>query len=71
MFRFLRHVSPTRIALAVTIIVVTIAMYWRVTGRRQLDDITLPVGFRIATYSEDVPNARQMALGDNGTVFVG
>ncbi len=71
MFRFLRHVSPTRIALAVTIIVVAFAMYWRVTGRRQLVNITLPVGFTITTYNDDVPDARQMALGDNGTVFVG
>jgi glucose/arabinose dehydrogenase len=71
MFRFLRHVSPIRIASAVTIIIVALAMYWRGTGRRQLDNITLPVGFTIAMYSENVPNARQMALGDNGTVFVG
>jgi glucose/arabinose dehydrogenase len=33
-------------------------------------DITLPRGFRIAVYAE-VPNARQMALGPPGVVFVG
>lgn len=71
MFRFLQHISPIRIASAVIIIVVAFAMYWRVTGRRRLDDITLPAGFTIAMYSENVPNARQMAWGDNGTVFVG
>lgn len=36
-----------------------------------LDQITLPPGFSIAVYAEGVRNARQMALGDKGTVFVG
>ncbi len=35
----------------------------------QLSDIRLPPGFSIDLYA-DVPNARSMALGDNGTVFV-
>ncbi len=34
-----------------------------------LDDIVLPPGFSIAVFAE-VPNARSLALGDNGTVFV-
>src|SRR5262245_37484369 len=34
-------------------------------------DISLPPGFRIAVYAADVPNARQMALGPPGVVFVG
>ena len=33
--------------------------------------ITLPAGFRIDVYAADVPNARQMALGPPGVVFVG
>jgi len=37
----------------------------------QMDKLTLPRGFRIALYSGQVPNAREMALGTNGTVFVG
>jgi glucose/arabinose dehydrogenase len=37
----------------------------------QTGDITLPPGFRIAVYAADVPNARQMALGPPGIVFVG
>jgi len=37
----------------------------------QLDKLTLPKGFHIALYSGQVPNAREMALGTNGTVFVG
>ncbi len=35
-----------------------------------LDAIKLPPGFQISLYAL-VPNAREMALGDNGTVFVG
>jgi glucose/arabinose dehydrogenase len=37
----------------------------------EVGDITLPSGFRIAVYAVDVPNARQMALGPAGVVFVG
>ena len=36
-----------------------------------LDQIKLPPGFSIAVYAADVPNARSLALGKNGTVFVG
>lgn len=34
-----------------------------------LDDISLPDGFEIEVYA-DVPNARSLALGDDGVVFV-
>lgn len=33
--------------------------------------IELPPGFKISVYAEDVPNARSMALGPGGTLFVG
>ncbi|PWU17088.1 MAG: sorbosone dehydrogenase [Candidatus Rokuibacteriota bacterium] len=36
-----------------------------------LGDITLPPGFHIAVYADKVPNARQMAAGPSGVVFVG
>jgi glucose/arabinose dehydrogenase len=36
-----------------------------------LDLIELPPGFKIEIYAEGVENARQMVLGDQGTVFVG
>ena len=36
-----------------------------------LDQIKLPPSFAIELYTADVPNARQMALGDKGTLFVG
>ncbi len=37
----------------------------------QLDLIELPPGFSIEVYAEGVENARQMALGDDGTLFAG
>jgi glucose/arabinose dehydrogenase len=36
-----------------------------------LDRLLLPKGFHIALYSDQVPKAREIALGTNGTVFVG
>ncbi len=37
----------------------------------RLDAIVLPEGFKISLFSEGVGGAREMALGDKGTVFVG
>jgi len=36
-----------------------------------LDDITLPPDFAINIYADNVENARSLALGDTGTLFVG
>ena len=36
-----------------------------------LSRFTLPDGFAIEVFAPEVPNARQMALGDDGTLFVG
>jgi glucose/arabinose dehydrogenase len=36
-----------------------------------LDQITLPLGFRIGIYATNVPDARSMALSPKGTLFVG
>jgi glucose/arabinose dehydrogenase len=36
-----------------------------------LDKIKLPPGFKISLYADQVPNAREMVLGDKGTLFVG
>jgi glucose/arabinose dehydrogenase len=36
-----------------------------------LDRLTLPKGFHIAVYSDQVPQARELAVGAKGTVFVG
>ncbi|MGE0644470.1 MAG: sorbosone dehydrogenase family protein [Nitrospira sp.] len=40
-------------------------------GTLPLDTIKLPPGFTIALYTNDVPNARGMALGQAGVLFVG
>ena len=37
----------------------------------KLELIELPPGFEISVYAEGVENARQLALGDHGTVFAG
>jgi glucose/arabinose dehydrogenase len=36
-----------------------------------LKQLHLPDGFTISVYADNVPNARSLALGDNGIVFVG
>lgn len=36
-----------------------------------IDRIRLPEGFSISVYAADVPNARSMALGEDGTLYVG
>ena len=36
-----------------------------------LEKIKLPPGFIITVYADNVPNARAMTLGKNGTLFVG
>ncbi|MEJ2370793.1 MAG: sorbosone dehydrogenase family protein [Gemmatimonadales bacterium] len=45
----------------------------RLTGQSdpQLELIELPPGFVIEVYASDVPGARSLALGPDGTVFVG
>ncbi|MCL1142344.1 PQQ-dependent sugar dehydrogenase [Shewanella gaetbuli] len=44
---------------------------WSNAQALPLDKIILPAGFSIDIYADNVENARQMALGDKGTVFVG
>ena len=34
-------------------------------------DIVLPDGFKLTVFADNVPGARQLALGENGTIFVG
>jgi glucose/arabinose dehydrogenase len=40
-------------------------------AEQNLQFLQYPAGFSISIWAEDVPNARSMTLGDNGTVFVG
>lgn len=36
-----------------------------------LTNVTVPEGFEISVFAENIDNARSLAVGDNGTVFVG
>ena len=61
-----------RLAVAVCT-VLTLFFYWSQVeaGTLPLDTIKLPPGFTIALYADNVPNARGMALGQDGVLFVG
>jgi len=52
------------------IVVVTIGGRESAQASPDLSAIQLPSGFSIEVWSDEVPNARSMTLGDNGTVFV-
>ena len=41
------------------------------TAQEVLKQLHLPAGFTLSIYADNVPNARSLALGDNGIVFVG
>ena len=41
------------------------------TIKTQLENLTLPEGFKIQLYASDVENARSMAISPLGTIFVG
>ncbi|WP_408901897.1 PQQ-dependent sugar dehydrogenase [Novacetimonas pomaceti] len=49
------------------------ASCWSVSSHAapQLQDLHMPAGFHIATYATHVPGAREIALGEKGTVFLG
>ncbi|MED5420936.1 MAG: PQQ-binding-like beta-propeller repeat protein [Pseudomonadota bacterium] len=55
--------------LAAAMLAGVVGTVWAQTGPN-LADISLPPGFSIEIWADEVPNARSMALGDNGTVFV-
>lgn len=53
------------------IIVYSFNVYAEDALSEKLDLIKLPPGFEIHLYAENITNARQLALGDRGTVFAG
>jgi glucose/arabinose dehydrogenase len=57
--------------LAAVVLLAAVAMSPQTTEKLPLDQIKLPPGFVIQLYADGVRNARQMALGDKGTLFVG
>ena len=68
----------TLLSIAVVLCLIATLGYWRWTGQLpepllefMLGRIKLPPGFTIQLYAANVPNARSMTLGANGTVFIG
>jgi glucose/arabinose dehydrogenase len=59
------------VALALSLIILFFVENQVDAGSLPLDTITLPPGFAITIYADNVPNARGMALGQNGILFVG
>ena len=43
----------------------------KIVSALPLDKLTLPEGFKIETFAEGIDGARSMAMGDDGTLFVG
>jgi len=75
-------VKRSRIALAVLLVplvaLIVVGCIYRgyfagflPSAAAELGDIALPPGFQIAVFAGEVPNARQMAAGPAGIVFVG
>jgi glucose/arabinose dehydrogenase len=60
-----------KIALAVSIIGIFVVIGLRSGQAIPLETIKLPSGFSISIYARGLKNAREMAVGPNGTVFVG
>jgi glucose/arabinose dehydrogenase len=45
--------------------------HWKKKTTPSCLKLKVPEGFTISFFAKDVDNARSLALGDNGTVFVG
>ena len=61
----------TRLALSAVFLLPLVAWAEPANERYPLDKIKLPAGFRINLFAGGAANAREMALGKNGTLFVG
>jgi glucose/arabinose dehydrogenase len=57
--------------LIVTVVIPGISQPVSAQSGLPLDRIKLPDGFKIELYASELPGARSMTLGDNGTLFVG
>ncbi len=73
-----RAFAPLSVVLVVLIALIAVGCWYRgaLTGvlpsrAAETSEITLPPGFSIGVYASDVANARQMAAGPRGIVFVG
>lgn len=50
---------------------VVLTQYEEAESNLPLDRLKLPPGFKIEVYADSIDGARSMAMGDNGTLFVG
>ncbi len=64
------HTRSSSILFAFVLAVAAAAPLAAQDGGPQLDKLTLPDGFSIEVYAPDVPNARQLSLSPDGTLFV-
>ncbi|WP_081848115.1 sorbosone dehydrogenase family protein [Microbulbifer sp. HZ11] len=72
LFRFLSRFSPLQSTLAPMAAVLAMGgSPGALAAEVPLEKLSLPEGFKIEVYAEDVPNARHMARGEKGTLFVG
>jgi glucose/arabinose dehydrogenase len=67
----MRGRTPAVAALAAACGLAAAAAQSPAPGRLPLSTLKLPPGFSISLYADNVPNARSMALGPGGTLFVG
>lgn len=58
-------------AFAATVVAAVVVQGQAGSGAVPLDKLTLPPGFHISVYADNVPSARAMRQGAKGTVFVG
>lgn len=56
---------------ATCVAIFLMASSWTASAAPPLARLRVPPGFHVALYSDQVPNARGIALGDHGSVFVG
>lgn len=66
-----KNFSYLRIFIIFFLIQLTFSSCASSKSESNLDKITLPDGFQISIYAEDVPGARSMELSPDGTLFVG
>ena len=71
MTRIARLGSAAALVLGVTIVALYAQQAKSSSTTLRLDTIKLPDGFSISIWAQGVKNARQMAIGSKGTVFVG
>jgi len=60
-----------KITLTILLSVVTGTSFARSSPGDVIKQLHIPAGFTLSVYAEQLPNARSLALGDNGIVFVG